>query len=138
VISETKEIRTVIALIEETQRNYSVDASRIYACGFSMGGYGTWNLLMLHSKMFAAGIAMCGAADPSKAHVLKDIPVWAIHGAQDPTVPVAGSQEIVNAIKNAGGTKINYTELPDNQHDVWTYTYSNYEIFNWLFQQKKA
>lgn len=138
VISETNALKAVVNLIGELQLKYSVDASRVYACGFSMGGYGAWNLLTLHPKMFTAGIVMCGAADPSKAHVLKNTPIWAIHGAKDPTVPVAGSQAIVNAIKNAGGDKINYTELADSEHDVWTYTYSNYEIFNWLFQQKKA
>lgn len=136
--SESKELKAVVNLIGEVQKTYSVDESRVYATGFSMGGYGTWNLLMNHPDMFAAAIAMCGAADPSKAGILKDIPIWAVHGAQDPTVPVAGTQEIVNAIKNAGGTKINYTELPENQHDVWTYTYTNPEIINWLFQQTKA
>lgn len=137
-VPESNEIKAVLSLIDKVQKDYSVDASRIYACGFSMGGYATWNLLMNHPDLFCAGIAMCGAGDPTKANVLKDIPVWAIHGAQDPTVPVAGSREMVDAIKTAGGDKIYYTELPDNQHDVWTYTYSNYDIFNWLFQQKKA
>ena len=102
-----------------------------------MGGYGTWDLLARHSDVFCAGVAMCGAGDPSKAAVLKDIPIWAIHGAKDPTVPVSGSQDMVEAIKAAGGEKINYTELADNEHDVWNYTYSSSEIFSWLFEQKK-
>lgn len=137
-ISESNELKAVIELIGEVQNKYSVDAKRIYACGFSMGGYGTWNLLMNHPDLFCAGIAMCGAGDPTKANTLKDIPVWAIHGAQDPSVPVTGSREMVEAIKNAGGQKINYTELAENAHDVWTYTYANQEIIQWLFSQTKA
>lgn len=137
-VGQTKPMKAVVDLINEIQLKYSVDTSRIYASGFSMGGYGVWNLLINNPKLFAAGIAMCGAGDPSKARTLVDIPIWAVHGAKDPTVPVTGSQDMVNAIKDAGGTKINYTELPDNEHDVWTYTYSNPEIINWLLTQKKA
>ena len=106
--------------------------------GYSMGGYGTWNLLMNHPELFAAGVPMCGAGDPSKANVLKDIPVWAVHGALDPTVPVAGSRDMAAAIETAGAKDFHYTELPDAVHDVWNYTYGNAEIFTWLFNQKKA
>lgn len=136
-VPESNELRALVELIEKIKSEYSVDEKRIYACGLSMGGYGVWNLLMRHPDLFAGGIAMCAAADPSKASVLVDMPIWAIHGAKDPTVPVDGSREIVNAIKAAGGTKIEYTELPNNQHDVWTYTYANANIFRWLYSQVK-
>jgi len=134
---ESNELKAVMELMDIIQETYSVDENRIYACGFSMGGYGTWNVLMNHSDRFAAAIAMCGAADPSKAGLLVDTPIWAIHGAKDPTVPVSGSQEMVAAIEAAGGTKIKYTELPNAEHDVWTYTYSNSTIFKWLLSQSK-
>ena len=71
------------------------------------------------------------------AETLVDIPIWAVHGTLDPTVPVSGSREIVEAIKAAGGEKIRYTELSDHEHDVWTYTYNNFEMFQWLFSQSK-
>lgn len=137
-VAESDELKAVVELIGQLQGEYSIDENRIYACGFSMGGYGTWDLLARHSDLFCAGVAMCGAGDPSKADILKDIPIWAVHGAKDPTVPVSGSQDMVEAIKASGGEKINYTELADNEHDVWSYTYSSYEIFSWLFSQNKA
>jgi len=137
-VPESNELKAVVDIISQLKQEFSVDEKRIYACGLSMGGYGVWNLLMRHPDLFAAGIAMCGGGDPTKAEIVKDIPVWAIHGAKDPTVPVAGSRDMVNAIRAAGGTKVKYTELPNNEHDVWSYTYSNLEIFTWLFAQKKA
>lgn len=137
-VPESNELKAVVELVGQLQKTYNVDTNRIYACGFSMGGYGTWNLLMNHPDLFCAGIAMCGGGDPNKADILKDIPIWAVHGAKDPTVPVSGSRDMVAAIENAGGQLIQYTELPDNEHDVWTYTYSNFEMFDWLLSQSKA
>ncbi len=137
-VPESNELRALVELIEDLKKEYSVDEKRIFACGLSMGGYGVWNLLMRHPDLFTGGVAMCGAGDPTKAETLVDIPIWAVHGALDPTVPVSGSREMVEAIKSAGGTKIQYTELPKNQHDVWTYTYANYNIFLWLYDQVKG
>lgn len=134
---ESNELKALVELIGQLQETYNVDAKRIYACGFSMGGYGVWNLLMNHPDLFCAGVAMCGAADPSQAATLAKIPVWAIHGVKDPTVPVQGSRDIVAAIQSAGGTKIKYTEFPEHEHDIWTDTYTNTEVFTWLFDQVK-
>ena len=135
---ESNELKAVMELIGQLQENYSVDESRIYAMGFSMGGYGTWNLLMNHPDVFAAGIPMCGAGDPTKANVIKDVPIWAVHGAQDPTVPVAGSRDMAAAMEAAGAADFHYTEIPTAEHDVWSYTYTNMEMWKWLFSQKKA
>lgn len=135
---ESNELKAVMELIGQLQESYSIDDSRVYAMGFSMGGYGTWNLLMNHPDVFAAGIPMCGAGDPTKASAIKDIPIWAVHGALDPTVPVAGSRDMAAALENAGAADFHYTELPDAEHDVWNYTYANTEIWQWLFSRKKA
>ena len=136
-VPESNELKAVVELIGLLQEEYSIDEKRIYSIGFSMGGYGTWNLLMNHPDLFAAGIPMCGAGDPNKASVLKDIPVWAVHGALDPTVPVTGSRDMAKALEAVGAADARYTEISDAEHDVWNYTYKNYEMFDWLFSQKK-
>ena len=136
-VPESNEFQALVALIESMKKEYSVDEDRIWAAGFSMGGYGTWNLLINHPDLFCAGVPMCGAGAPDAAERILNTPVWAVHGVKDPTVPVSGSREMVEAIQKLGGTKVRYTELPDHDHDVWTYTYSNEEIFTWLFSQSK-
>lgn len=137
-VPESNELKAVMELISQLQQEFSVDENRIYACGFSMGGYGTWDLLLRHPDVFAAGVPMCGAGDPSKAEILKTTPAWAIHGAKDPTVPVTGSQDMAAAMESVGAENCHYTELPTHEHDVWNYTYTNWEIFIWLFSQSKA
>lgn len=135
---ESNELKAVVELVEQLKQEYPVDESRIYACGFSMGGYGAWDLLMRHPDLFCAGVPMCGAGDPTKAEELKAMPIWTIHGGQDPTVPVTGTREMAQALQSVSASDFHYTELPNNQHDVWNYTYQNDEIFTWLFSQKKS
>lgn len=137
-VPESNELKAVVELIGRLQETYSIDENRIYAIGYSMGGYGTWNLLMNHPDLFAAGVPMCGAGDPNKASAIKDIPVWAVHGALDPTVPVAGSRDMAAAMEAVGAKDFHYTEIPNAEHNVWNYTYANAEILVWLFNQKKA
>lgn len=137
-VPESNELAAVVALVESVMKEYPVDTDRIYAAGFSMGGYGTWNLLMNHPDLFAAGVPMCGAASPTSANLMVNVPVWTIHGAKDPTVPVEGSREMVEALREAGSTVVLYTELPEHDHNVWDYTYKNTEIYTWLFSQKKS
>lgn len=136
-VPESDELAALITVIGQIRQKYSVDEKRIYACGLSMGGYGTWDLMMRHSDLFAGGIAMCGGGDPTQARTLSKLAIWAVHGAKDPTVPVSGSRDMAAAMEAVGAKNFRYTELPNNEHDVWNYTYNNFEMFEWLFSQKK-
>jgi dipeptidyl aminopeptidase/acylaminoacyl peptidase len=71
------------------------------------------------------------------ADKLNDVPVWAFHGAKDNLVPVKESEEMVQAIKAAGGDA-KLTVYPDAGHDSWTATYNNQELYDWLLQHHKS
>jgi MYXO-CTERM domain-containing protein len=86
---------------------------------------------------FAAALPICGAGDPSKADLIKLLPLWTFHGDADPTVPVKGSRDMVAALKTAGST-VQYSEYPGVGHDAWTMTYANEAVIDWLFENKKA
>jgi predicted peptidase len=64
------------------------------------------------------------------------MPIWAFHGAKDPIVPLAKGQEMVEAVKRGGGSP-KFTIYPDADHDSWTETYNNPELYSWLLQQSK-
>jgi predicted peptidase len=66
---------------------------------------------------------------------LKNVPVRAYHGTEDEVVPLQGSQELVDVLKTNQGN-VKFTVYPDTDHDSWTRTYENPELYEWLLQQK--
>ena len=130
------ESHDVMALLDEVIRSHAVDASRVYLTGLSLGGYGTWHLATLYPHRFAAIAPICGGGFwmygfPERVSVLKDVPVWAFHGAKDPAVPLEESVKMVRALRECGA-EVRFTVYPDAKHDSWTETYENPELYEWL------
>ena len=128
-------------LFDHVERTYRVDKSRELLTGLSMGGFGTWALAERYPKRFAALAPICGAgispgAEVAKVKVLKDVPIWTVHGDADPVVPVQGTRDLVSALR-AAGSKVRYDEIPGGGHDVWTAVYENDAFWDWLLAQKK-
>jgi predicted peptidase len=125
-------------LLDDVISHYTVDDDRIYLTGLSMGGYGTWALASESPKRFAAIAPICGGGNPRRmARRLKTMPIWVFHGAKDGTVPVKEDQEMVDALK-AVGSDVKFTIYPDADHDSWTVTYNNPELYTWLLDHKRG
>jgi predicted peptidase len=123
------------AILERVVEQYAVDARRIYLTGLSMGGYGVWSLAMTYPWLFAALSPICGGGMPGMVSILKDVPVWAFHGEQDPTVRLQEGQRMVDALRACGGN-VRFTVYPGVGHDSWTQTYANPELYQWFLQHK--
>jgi len=132
----TKPLQMAYDLVQELLNEYPVDEKRLYITGLSMGGFGTWDLITRYPDTFAAAMPVCGGGDPSKAHLIKDLPIWTFHGAQDNVVPVELSRDMVQAIRDAGGTP-GYTEYPHVDHFSWIPAYEDRFALEWLFEQEK-
>ena len=124
-------------LLNDLSGKYKVDQDRIYVTGLSMGGFGTWRLAVAMPRRFAAIAPVCGGGDLSSARRLRSLPIWVFHGAKDKAVPVELSEEMVAAIEKAGGTP-KLTIYPDAEHDSWTETYNNPDLYEWLLAQKRS
>jgi predicted peptidase len=129
------------ALLDEVIATYRVDPERVYLTGLSMGGYGTWHLAVTCPHRFAALVPICGGLGPpevaERVCLLKDVPVWAFHGALDPVVPVAESERAVEALRACGG-QARLTVYPDAEHDAWTRTYDDPALYAWLLAQRRS
>jgi len=134
-ITPTRQLRLVFELIRDLQRSYSIDSSRLYVSGQSMGGFGTFAIISEHPNMFAAGVALCGGGDESKVARLAGTPMWAFHGEKDEAVSVERSRTIVAAIRKAGG-QARYTEYAEADHLIWSKVVKEPHLLSWLFAQR--
>jgi predicted esterase len=133
-------LEDVIDLIKTAIKNLPVDEDRIYITGVSMGGFGTWSALAEAPDLFAAAVPVCGGGNPSTAKAIKDIPIWTHHGVADPVVSVEFTRRMVDALKKEKGN-IKYTEYDAAsgiKHDAWTPCYSNPEVYEWIYEQRKG
>ncbi len=135
-VPESDELQAVMELLAQLQEEYSVDSDRIYASGISMGGFAVWDVMMRHNDVFAAGIPVCGGGDLSQAQNLVDVPLFVFHGDKDDAVPVSGSRDVVNAIKEAGGTKVEYVEYPGAGHGIWNDAFATEGLLEKLLEQR--
>jgi predicted peptidase len=130
------QLTPLTALLDEAQDKYLVDKSRIYVTGLSMGGFGTWAWAPMVANRLAAIAPICGGGSVNDARILKNLPIWVFHGADDPFVPVSEAQKMVDAIKGVGGN-IKLTIYPGVGHDSWDPAYASDEFWKWLLEQHK-
>ncbi len=144
-------------IYEEIIAKYNVDMSRILVGGDSMGGGGTWDIILREPDLFAAALPVAGYCDPLQAaNIREDLAIWAVHTMQDKTVKVIGDRAMTAALKNLGRTNVRYTEYDSSdpitkakfqnswdsstnwEHWAWVPAYADAEIADWLLAQRKA
>lgn len=137
---EDFDTEVLFSLIEHIVKEYNVDRDRIYVTGLSMGGWATWNLAFAHPGYFAAIAPVCGYLNrnfPEKAAEIKNMPIWVFHGANDDVVPIQGEASIVSILRSMGST-IKFTVYPTANHDSWTETYNNPQLYEWFLKQRRG
>ena len=80
-------------------------------------------------------MVVCGGYDEAAIGPIAKLPVWAFHGADDATVPVARSRDVIAALKARGGTP-RYTEYPASErhgHFSWRPAYADPQLLPWMF-----
>jgi len=130
-------VETLNLLLDEVMSNLPIDEDRVYLTGLSMGGFGTWNLALQHPDRFAAIAPICGGGSFDGIRQLKDMPIWVFHGAKDDVVPLNESQRMVDELRRIGNDKVKFTVYPDANHDSWTETYANPELYKWFLEQRR-
>lgn len=124
----------VLGLLDQVRNDYRVDRQRVFLTGFSMGGNGVWDLAANSENVFAAAVPLAGWYDTSAAIQFKSIRIWAFHGEDDDVVPISKTEEMVSAIKDAGGTP-RFTRYPGLKHSIMEETYTKLELYKWLEQE---
>lgn len=124
-------------LVKKIAKEESVDATRIYITGLSMGGMGTFESIYRYPDLYAAALPICGGGDiksfDSKA---VSTPLWIFHGDADAVVNVELSRSMYSKLKSLKAN-VKYTEYPNINHNSWEYAFSDPEFLNWMMGQKR-
>ncbi len=128
----------VVALVDEVLEKHShADPDRVYLTGLSMGGTGTWETAAMFPERFAAIAPICGRIHPRRVETVKDLPTWVFHGEKDRTVPIKSSEDAVATLKRVGASEVKFARYPDADHDSWTVTYDNPELYAWFLKHTR-
>ena len=152
-----------IAALDATIKEFNGDPERAYLAGFSLGGYGTWQIAAAYPGKFAALVPVAGGVvgerpiDPKdRAVIIPEVgamldspepydavakaigrtPVWVFHGTTDDAVPVDFARTIVKALKNNGNDRVIYTEYLGDGHQIFGKAIAEPGMLDWLSQQK--
>ena len=127
----------VLAALESLQKEFKIDADRLYLTGLSMGGFGTWDLITRFPERFAAAVPICGGGDKTKVASAKNVPIWAFHGELDGVVKLPRTTDLTSALIAAGGKPL-FTLYPTVGHDSWTGAYTEPGLLPWIFAQRRG
>lgn len=127
----------VLQAIDELENQFKIDRTRVYIVGQSMGGIGVWYYIARNPDLFAAAVPLCGIGAVEDAPKIRQIPIWAFHGAKDRNVPVSGSRKIIAALRALDSHPL-YTEYPDLDHFIWNKTFARKDLMEWLFNQRRS
>lgn len=127
---------TLKAFVKDILASDYCDEHRFYVIGNSMGGYATWQMGISMPEVIAAIAPICGGGVAWNTGRLKDVPVWAFHGAKDPAVNIAESIRMVDGVNKHGGNA-KLTVYPDVQHDCWLNAYADPALFEWFLSHTK-
>jgi hypothetical protein len=138
----------VAGLVESFLATYSANPEKVYITGDSLGGIGSWYMVLMYNrvngpsgKLFTAALPFAGVMEingfgsgPTAAQVaqLAGVPVFAVSGAQDGTsLPQDWNQPMWQALAGnddypgppsgaqAGTSSFRYMQDPSLGHDVW-------------------
>jgi predicted peptidase len=128
--------KTLLALLDDLGAKYSIDASRIYVTGLSMGGSGTWSLVAAAPQRFAAAVPICGGADPKIVEAVSSVPTWIVVGDRDRDMLVANCRVMAGQLQSRGAD-VKFTLYTGVGHDSWTQTYATPELYEWMLRRQR-
>jgi predicted peptidase len=127
-----------LELVRDVAARRSIDRTRIYAVGFSMGGSAAWLAPSLDPTLFAAIAPVSGIApDDALARIYKDLPVFVVHGDSDSENPMTADRRFFQAVRNVGGRKIRFRTYEALGHRLPGDIYPGFWWRDWLFAQRR-
>lgn len=135
--SPSTSTKLVKELMDGMVANKIVNKRRIYLGGLSLGGFGTYDMLIRYPGYFAASFPICGACNiPLYMESAGNMPLWIFHGAMDKSVSPESDRELHKNLIARGDKNVTYTEYPTMGHNSWDSAFIEPKLLPWLFSNK--
>ena len=131
-------------VMDDLIASHNADPQRIYVCGFSMGGDGTFKIIQEYPGYFAAAIPM-GMSFQGDSTIVKDIPIWANQGETDwlsrfLKKQVAAIRALNGDISDTGNTWVTgvnprYSNFKGVGHGVQWNAASTQDLTGWAYSK---
>lgn len=132
-------LTTAMALIDDLAARLPVDADRIYATGFSMGGSAAWLSPVLRPGRFAAIVPISGIAPAdADAQALTSLPILVMHGDADSENPIDSDRRLVATLQALGNQQVRLREYVGLAHMPPGDTLPGQAWRDWLFAQRRT
>lgn len=132
--SITKPLSAVKDLLDSYIALGKADAKRIYITGLSMGGMGTYDIVLRYPHLFAAATPICGGINLQRLANFKGKTAFSIyHGGSDSVVDPQFSRDARETLQKAGA-EVRYKEYPGVDHNSWDNAFAEADYLGWMFQ----
>jgi predicted esterase len=131
-------------VMDDLIASHNADPQRIYVCGFSMGGDGTFKIIQEYPGYFAAAIPM-GMSFQGDSTIVKDIPIWTNQGETDwhsrfLKKQVAAIRALNGDISDTGNTWVTgvnprYSNFKGVGHGVQWNAASTQDLTGWAYSK---
>jgi hypothetical protein len=130
------QIKFLNEYLDELTKILPVDQDRVYASGHSLGAMATWTWAMSNPERFAAIFPEDGVGQPYRAARLRNVPVWVIHGEKDATFPPGLAEQMVSAVRAAGGMAV-YSLLKGAPHNIPPW-FNGQPVTDWCLEHSRS
>lgn len=128
---ESPDGKRALAILDQVEKDLTIDTHQEIVAGWSMGGYGAWTMAAAFPERWHSVIPVSGGGDPATAERMKNVPIWAIHGTRDLVVRPEESRKMIAALRKIGGQP-RYSEVPEGDHNVWQIAFDDDQLFAWM------
>lgn len=129
-------MKMLMSLISELLNSDDIDKNQVYIGGFSMGGFGVYEILWRMPYVFKAAFPICGASslDNNKLESYAGkTRIWAFHGYLDDIIPITLGNNTYDAIQKIPASNIKYTIYSNVYHNSWDYAFNDSKLIPWIF-----
>lgn len=89
----------VVELIRNLINSGIVDEMRVYIRGYSLGGFGTYEIITQYPELFAAAVVCAGGTSKSKVPFWAGkVNFWIFHGTDDDVVSYQYAKDVMSVL----------------------------------------